>query len=77
MFNFGRIIPLFNQFTTNPAAFLASRGLNIPQEYMQSPETAAKYLMQNGNMSQQDINNIMQTASQFQGFMNQGGKTNR
>lgn len=70
MFNFLQILPMFNQFRSNPAQFLASRGMNIPQQYMSSPEAAAKYLMQSSNMSQDSINNLMQTASQFQGFMN-------
>lgn len=72
MFNFMQIVPMFNQFRANPAAFLMSRGLNVPQEYMNSPEAASRYLMQNRGMSQSDINNVMQTASQFQNFMNGG-----
>lgn len=68
--NFFQMMQLFQQFRSNPGAFLASRGMNIPEQYMQSPETAAKYLMQNSHMDQNQINNIMQTAGQFQGFMN-------
>lgn len=70
IFNPFSLIPLFNQYRQNPAAFLASKGLNIPQEYMSSPETAAKYLMQQKNMSQSDINNMMNMANQFQNTLN-------
>ncbi len=70
MVNFIQLMTLFQQFRANPGAFLASRGMNVPQQYMQSPEMAAKYLMQNSGMDQNGINNIMQTANQFQNFMN-------
>lgn len=70
--NFIQMLPLFRQYMSNPAAFLASKGLNIPQEYMGSPEMASKYLLQNSGMSQSNINQIMQAASQFQNFMGNG-----
>lgn len=74
--NFIEMMQLFNQFRQNPGAFLMSRGLNIPQQYMSSPETAAKYLMQSKGMNQTDINNAMMTANQFQTFMNNNGGNN-
>lgn len=58
--------PMINQFRQNPMQFLLSRGINIPQEYMTSPESAARYLMSNSNMSQDQINQIMTLASQYQ-----------
>lgn len=75
--NFFQLMSLFQQFRSNPGAFLASRGMNIPQQYMQSPETAAKYLMQNSGMDQNGINNIMQTAGQFESFVNGNNKNNQ
>lgn len=74
--NFFQMMQLFNQFRANPGMFLASRGLNIPEQYMSSPESAAKYLMQTRGMNQMDINNAMITANQFQNFMNNGGNNN-
>lgn len=77
--NFFQMMQLFSQFRANPGAFLASRGLNIPPEYMNSPESAAKYLMQSKGLSQTDINNTMVTANQFQSFINNnqnGGNNN-
>lgn len=68
--NFFQMMQLFQQFRSNPGVFLASRGLNIPEQYMQTPEMAAKYLMQSRGMNQADINNAMMTANQFQSFMN-------
>lgn len=74
--NFFQMMQLFHQFRSNPGMFLASRGLNIPEQYMQSPEMAAKYLMQSKGMNQTDINNTMMTANQFQTFMNNNGGNN-
>lgn len=77
--NFFQMMQLFQQFRSNPGVFLASRGLNIPEQYMQTPEMAAKYLMQSRGMNQADINNAMTTANQFQMFMNNnqnGGNNN-
>ncbi len=77
MFNPMQMMMLFQQFRSNPAQFLASRGLNIPQQYMNSPETAAKYLMQQRGMTQDQINNLMQSANQFQGYMNNQNNPNQ
>lgn len=72
MINPMQLMTEFQKFRANPASYMASRGLNIPEQYMSSPEAASRYLMQNSNMSQNDINQLMQTASQFQGMMNNG-----
>ena len=69
MLNPMQTMAMFQQFRSNPAQFLASRGLNIPEQYMNSPESAAKYLIGRSNMSQDQINSLMQSANQFQGFM--------
>ena len=58
--------PMINQFRQNPMQFLMNQGINVPQQYMNSPEDAAKYLMQNSNMNQAQINQIMNLASQYQ-----------
>lgn len=68
--------PMINQFMQNPMQSLISRGINIPPEYMNSPEAAAKYLMQNSGMNQNQINQIMDLAGQYQNRMNQGGTQN-
>ena len=54
----------------------ASVRINIPPEYTNSPEAAAKYLMQNSGMNQNQINQIMDLAGQYQNRMSQGGVQN-
>jgi len=57
----------FGAFRNNPMQFLASRGLNIPQQYANDPRGAIQYLMDNGQMNQGMLNNLMQQA-QMMGF---------
>lgn len=52
---------------SNPMQFLASRGLNIPQQYANDPKGAVQYLMNNGQMNQGLLNNLMQRA-QMMGY---------
>jgi len=60
-----------NLFLKNPAAFLASRQLNIPAKYMTDPNTAINYLMTNNKLSQEQYGQAMQelTKCQAQGQM--------
>ena len=51
-----------NQFKSNPMSFLLQRNINIPQQYMNNPEEAVKYLLNNGQMSQEQYNRINQMA---------------
>ena len=57
----------FNNMRNNPIQFLASKGLNIPQQYANDPKGAVQYLMNNGQMNQGTFNNLMQRA-QMMGF---------
>lgn len=57
----------FGLFMNNPMQFLASRGLNIPQQYANDPRGAVQYLMNNGQMNQGILNNLMQRA-QMMGY---------
>lgn len=57
----------FNAMRNNPIQFLASKGLNIPQQYANDPKGAIQYLMNNGQMNQGTLNNLMQRA-QMMGF---------
>ena len=57
----------FAQMRQNPMQFLASRGLNIPQQYANDPKGAVQYLMNNGQMNQGMLNTLMQRA-QMMGF---------
>lgn len=55
----------FQSFKTNPMGFLAQRNLNIPQQYINDPEGAVHYLLNNGQMSQDTFNQISQIASRL------------
>ena len=55
----------YSKFQQNPMQFLADRQINIPQEYMNNPEQAVQYLMNNGKMSQGTLDKIKQTARMF------------
>ena len=60
-----QLMSQFQQFKSNPMSFLVQRNINIPQQYMNSPEAAVKYLMNNGQMSQDQYNQISQMASRL------------
>ncbi len=57
-----QLMTQFNQFKSNPMSFLLQRNVNIPQQYLNNPEEAVKYLMNNGQMSQEQYNRINQMA---------------
>lgn len=57
-----QLMTQFNQFKSNPMSFLIQRNVNIPQQYLNNPEEAVKYLMNNGQMSQEQYNRINQMA---------------
>ena len=56
-----------NAMRNNPLQFLASKGLNVPQQYANDPKGAVQYLMSSGQMNQGTLNNLMQRA-QMMGF---------
>ena len=45
--------------------WLVNRNVNIPQEYANNPEQAVQYLLNNGKMSQNTLNQIIQQAKMF------------
>ena len=60
------MIAEFQSFMRNPMQYMAQRGMNIPQEYMQNPQQAIQYLMNSGRLSQDDFNRLQQQANQIQ-----------
>lgn len=58
-----QLMSQFQQFKSNPMSFLLQRNVNIPQQYLNNPEEAVKYLMNNGQMSQEQYNQISQIAN--------------
>lgn len=55
----------FNQFQQNPMQFLTKRKINIPEQYANDPHGAVQYLLNNGQMSQQSLNAMMQVANKM------------
>ena len=55
----GNPMQQFDQMKQNPLEFLASRGINIPQQYANDPRGAVQYLITNGQMNQGMFGNLM------------------
>ena len=57
----------FNACRSNPAAFLAQRGINVPQEYQNNPQAMAQYLLSQTPQAQQS--GIFRTANMIKSMM--------
>jgi len=55
---------MFNMFKSNPAMFLAKKGINIPQNIVNDPKAMVQYLMNSGRMSQQQFEQLKAQANQ-------------
>ena len=55
----------FNMFRQNPIQYMLQRRMNIPAQYMNDPRGAVQYLLQNGQMSQQQLQQLSQMANQM------------
>lgn len=55
----------FQNFMQNPLQFLASRNVNIPQDFANDPHGAVQYLLNSGKMTQQQLNMLTQRAQQM------------
>lgn len=55
----------FNSFMQNPLQYLTQRKINIPQQFQNDPHGAVDYLIKNGQMSQSQLNSLMQRAQQM------------
>lgn len=49
----------------NPMQFLFRNKLNVPQEYQNSPQDVVNYLVQSGQISQDQLNNAMRRANEL------------
>ena len=56
----------FQQFMSNPMQFLMQNRMNVPQEYMNDPNGAIQYLMNSGQLTQQQYEWAKGTAKQIQ-----------
>lgn len=52
----------FGMFMKNPMQFLLQRKINIPQQYANDPHGAVQYLLNNGQLSQDNLNQMMSFA---------------
>ena len=59
-----QLINSFRQFMQNPASFLSNMGL--PEDALQNPKAAVQQLMNNGQMTQQQFNQLSSMANQLQ-----------
>lgn len=63
--NIGAWFGKFQQFASNPiGALMGMNNINIPQNFNGSAEDLAKYLMNTGQMTQQQFEQFAQTANQ-------------
>ena len=56
----------FRGFMQNPMQFMLQKRLNIPQKFANNPQSAIQHLMNNGQMSQEQYNQLQQMARQIQ-----------
>ena len=55
----------FGNFMQNPMQFLTQRKINVPQQFANDPHGAVQYLLNNGQMSQEQLNGFMRKAQQM------------
>lgn len=67
---FGSMSGFLNQFRgfmSNPMQFLMQRKLsNFPQDFMKNPQAAVQQMLNSGQMSQQQFNQLQQMAHKIQ-----------
>lgn len=56
----------FQGFMQNPMQYMMQRRLNLPQGAMQNPEAAVRQMLNSGQMSQQQFNQLQNMAQQIQ-----------
>lgn len=60
----------FRQFASNPVgAIMSMKNVNVPQNFNGNPEELARYLMNSGQMSQEQFKQLAQTANQIQNMI--------
>ena len=68
-FNPSALMGQFQSFMANPMAFLSQRRLNIPPALHNDPNAAIQYLMNSGQMSQDQYNQLRQMAQQYAPYL--------
>lgn len=69
--NIANIFQKLQQFAQNPLAGLMNMrpNVNIPNDVGNDPQAMVKYLIQSGQMSQNEFNQYSQTANQWQNIL--------
>ena len=63
----------FNLFRQNPMQYLLSKNINIPQDLQQDPKGAVQYLLNNGQMTQEQFNSLNSMVSRMGMKLTQSG----
>ena len=59
------MMQMLQQFKQNPMQMLLQRKLNVPQNMANDPNAILNYLVQSGQVSQQQLNNAYQMMGRF------------
>lgn len=59
------IMQMLEMFKQNPMQILMQKGIRIPQELSNNPQSIVQYMLNNGMVSQQQVNQAMQMVKQF------------
>lgn len=67
--NLANFAQKFQEFSKNPVgAILGMKNINTPQNFNGTPEDMVKYLLQTGQMTQEQYQQFSQTANQMSGI---------
>lgn len=61
----GGFFQALNALKTNPAAFLAQRGINLPQGVGNDPNAILQHLLSTGRVNQPQVQQAVQAAQQY------------
>lgn len=65
-FDMNAFLGQFRGFMNNPMQYMMQRKINLPQNAMQNPQEAVQQLLNGGQMSQAQFNQLQQMARQIQ-----------
>ena len=68
--NMQQLMSEYNNFMQNPVQWLSQRNVPNPQQAMQNPQQAVQGSMGNGNINNQQFNQIMSMAQMMQNMPN-------
>lgn len=63
--NINNLSSMFQNFKNNPMGFLMQRKLNIPQELSNNPQGIVQHLLDTGQMTQKQLNELQSFAQKL------------